>query len=237
MNAMIFSTAPKTLRVLAVDDEPLALKQMELYISRIPYLVPVAACHSAFEAQKHLDACDAIFIDINMPDLSGMDFIKSLDHPPLVVFTTAYADYAVEGFRVNAVDYLLKPISFSDFEKAAGRLRDRLMQQDAAGRAAHGKTLYFKSDYHLVTVDSDDILFIQGMGEYIKIYRRSDDLPLITLHGLAKVLSELPAGDFIQIHRSYIVSRNAIEKYSRTEVILTNGQKLPIGSTFKKGRL
>ncbi len=234
---MMMTDETKPLRVLAVDDEPLALRQLELYISRIPYLTLVAACHSAHEAREHLAGCDAIFTDINMPDLSGMDFIKGLDHPPLVVFTTAYADYAVEGFRVNAVDYLLKPLSFQDFEKAAGRLRERMIQQDAAGKAAHSRALFFKSDYHLVKVAADDILYIQGMGEYIKIYRRSEDLPLITLYGLAKVLSELPAGDFIQIHRSYIVARSAIGKRSRTEVILTNGQKLPIGSTFKKGLL
>ncbi len=231
---MISSDEPKTLRVLAIDDEPLALRQLEMYISRIPYLKLVAACHSAVEAGEYIKDCDAIFIDINMPDLTGMDFVKGLDNPPMVVFTTAYADYAVDGFRVNAVDYLLKPLSFKEFEKASEKLLERLNQKEALDKQKQKQALYFKSDYHLVKVSVEDILYIQGMGEYIKIYRRSEKMPLITLYGLGKVLSELPSGDFIQIHRSYIVARNAIEKSSRTEVVLTNGTKLPIGGTFKR---
>ena len=114
------------IRVLAIDDEPLALRQLEMYIAKVPFLELVAACSSAAMAAPYVAKADALFLDINMPDLSGMDFIKSLPHPPAVVFTTAYSEYAVEGFRVNAVDYLLKPFSFKEFETSCGKLRRHL---------------------------------------------------------------------------------------------------------------
>ena len=116
------------IRCLAIDDEPLALQQIVAYIGKVPFLELAAQCQSAIEARQFLenDAVDAIFCDINMPDLNGMDFVKSLAVPPLVVFTTAYSEYAVEGFRVNAVDYLLKPFGLQDFQRAANRLKDRL---------------------------------------------------------------------------------------------------------------
>ena len=119
------------IRVIAIDDEPLALRQLEMYIAKVPYLTLAAACNSAAEARPLLEKADAVFLDINMPDLSGMDFIKSLPDPPAVVFTTAYSEYAVEGFRVNAVDYLLKPFSFSEFQTACEKLR-RLFEAKAS---------------------------------------------------------------------------------------------------------
>lgn len=116
------------IRCMAVDDEPLALQQIVTYISKVPFLELAAQCQSALEARQFLeqDTVDAIFCDINMPDLNGMDFVKSLATPPLIVFTTAYAEYAVEGFKVNAVDYLLKPFGLQDFQRAANRLKERL---------------------------------------------------------------------------------------------------------------
>ena len=119
------------IRIIAIDDEPLALRQLEMYIAKVPYLELVAACSSAAQAEPYVAKADALFLDINMPDLSGMDFIKSLPHPPAVVFTTAYSEYAVEGFRVNAVDYLLKPFSFKEFEASCGKLRRHLEMQAA----------------------------------------------------------------------------------------------------------
>ena len=132
------------IRCLAIDDEPLALQQIVAYINKVPFLQLAAQCQSALEARQFLenDTVDAIFCDINMPDLNGMDFVKSLTVPPLIVFTTAYSEYAVEGFKVNAVDYLLKPFGLQDFQRAANRLKDRMRNEDhsvAADSAASGK--------------------------------------------------------------------------------------------------
>ena len=140
------------IRVIAIDDEPLALRQLEMYIAKVPFLELVAACSSSNQAKPYLEQAEAVFLDINMPDLSGMDFIKSLPHPPAVVFTTAYSEFAVEGFRVNAVDYLLKPFSFKEFETSCGKLREQLeMKAALAGKEADA-ILHVKADYRTVSV-------------------------------------------------------------------------------------
>ena len=160
------------IRCLAIDDEPLALQQLVAYISKVPFLQLAAQCQSALEARAFLehDTADAIFCDINMPDLNGMDFVKSLAVPPLVVFTTAYSEYAVEGFRVNAVDYLLKPFGLQDFQRAANRLKERLENNalavsspSVAGFPADN-TLFLKTDYRIVKVSIPDIRYVEGMG-------------------------------------------------------------------------
>ena len=164
------------IRVLAIDDEPLALQQIVAYINKVPFLELAAQCQSALEARKFLenDTVDAIFCDINMPDLNGMDFVKSLTVPPLVVFTTAYSEYAVEGFRVNAVDYLLKPFGLQDFQRAANRLKERLELPTAAAQVSAGRVvgsgtadtptspdvLFLKTDYRIVKVNISDIRYV-----------------------------------------------------------------------------
>jgi DNA-binding LytR/AlgR family response regulator len=154
------------IRVLAIDDEPLALQQLVAYIRKIPFLELVAECQSAIQAQEVLnqEPVDAIFCDINMPDLNGMDFVKSLVAPPLVVFTTAYSEYAVDGFRVNAVDYLLKPFGLQEFQRAAQRLKDRLEGSHATeeSAAAQTETLFLKTDYRIVNVNIRDIVVNHG---------------------------------------------------------------------------
>ena len=141
---------------MAIDDEPLALRQLVAYIGKVPYLELAAQCQSALEARDFLqqETVDAIFCDINMPDMDGMDFVKSLPSPPLVVFTTAYAEYAIEGFRVNAVDYLLKPFGLQDFQRAAERLRERLrIDTPASENSPTDNTLFIKTDHRIVKVD------------------------------------------------------------------------------------
>ena len=163
------------IRCLAIDDEPLALQQIAAYIGKVPFLELAARCQSALEAREFLehDMVDAIFCDINMPDLNGMDFVKSLPSAPLVVFTTAYSEYAVEGFRVNAVDYLLKPFGLQDFLRAANRLRERLAASSApeAPQSADGDdSLFLKTDYRIVKVSIADIRYVEGMSEYLKVW-------------------------------------------------------------------
>ena len=175
------------IRCMAIDDEPLALQQIVAYIGKVPFLELAAQCQSAVEARQFLenDTVDAIFCDINMPDLNGMDFVKSLTSPPLIVFTTAYAEYAVEGFKVAAVDYLLKPFGMQDFLRAANRLKERLLV-DEKPLTSHSSPLtskndndviFLKTDYHVIKVNISDIRYVEAMSEYLKVWLRGEKKP------------------------------------------------------------
>ncbi len=220
------------IRVIAIDDEPLALRQLEMYIKRVPFLALSAACSSAAAARPFLEQADAVFLDINMPDLSGMDFIKSLPHPPAVVFTTAYSEYAVEGFRVNAVDYLLKPFSFNEFLASCEKLRDHL-EMKAALAAREDPVLYFKAAYHTVRIDVRKIIYVESMNEYVKFFLSDADTPVVVLYSLKRLIDQLPAQRFMRIHRSYIISLEHIAEASHSSVRLTNGKTLPVGEMYR----
>ncbi len=227
------------IRCLAIDDEPLALRQLVTYIQRVPFLELAAQCQSALEARKFLaeEAVDAIFCDINMPDLNGMDFIKSLQAPPLIVFTTAYSEYAVEGFRVNAVDYLLKPFGLDDFRRAANRIKERM--ENVSTNTQHltpntqPDTLFVKTDYRMVKINIPDIRYIEGMSEYLKIYLEGEDKPIITLLSMKKIESRLP-GNFMRIHRSYIVNLHKIQEVNKNRIIMDAETYLPVGDMYKE---
>ena len=221
------------IRVLAIDDEPLALRQLEMYMARVPFLELVAACSSAAMAQPYVAKADALFLDINMPDLSGMDFIKSLPHPPAVVFTTAYSEYAVEGFRVNAVDYLLKPFSFKEFEASCEKLRKHLEMQAALEARESDPVLHFKADYRTVSIDVRKILYVESMSEYVKIFLVDAEAPVVVLYSLKNLIEQLPADRFMRIHRSYIIALGHIAEASRTSVRLDNGKTLPVGELYR----
>ena len=216
---------------LAIDDEPLALQQLVAYISKVPFLELAAQCQSAMEARAFLehDTVDAIFCDINMPDLNGMDFVKSLACPPLAVFTTAYSEYAVEGFRVNAVDYLLKPFGLQDFQRAANRLKERLSESAAADS---DNTLFLKTDYRIVKVSIPDIRYIEAMSEYLKVWIQGEAKPIITLLSMKKMEERLP-DYFMRIHRSYIINLTMIQEVNKNRVIMDADTYLPIGDMYK----
>ena len=221
------------IRVIAIDDEPLALQQLVTYINKVPFLELAAQCQSALEARRFLehDTADAIFCDINMPDLNGMDFVKSLTAPPLVVFTTAYSEYAVEGFRVNAVDYLLKPFGLQDFMRAANRLRDRLAPQPQD--TPDDDTLFLKTDYRMVKVAISAIRYVEGMSEYLKVWLDGEPKPIITLLSMKKLEERLP-DCFMRIHRSYIVNLTKIQEVNKNRIILDADTSLPIGDLYKE---
>ena len=240
------------IRCLAIDDEPLALKQLVTYISKVPFLELAAQCQSALEARAFLehDTVDAIFCDINMPDLNGMDFVKSLLVPPLVVFTTAYSEYAVEGFRVNAVDYLLKPFGLQDFQRAANRIKElkeleKLKELENNDPAVSGSSaadnsqlsslnsqLFLKTDYRIVKVSIPDIRYIEGMSEYLKVWIEGEPKPIITLLSMKKMEEHLPPS-FMRIHRSYIVNLTKIQEVNKNRVIMDANTYLPIGDLYK----
>ena len=219
------------IRCLAIDDEPLALQQLVAYIGKVPFLELAAQCQSALEARKFLenDTVDAIFCDINMPDLNGMDFVKSLVVPPLVVFTTAYSEYAVEGFRVNAVDYLLKPFGLQDFQRAANRLKERMSESAAADS---DNTLFLKTDYRIVKVSIPDIRYIEAMSEYLKVWIEGEAKPIVTLLSMKKMEERLP-DYFMRIHRSYIINLNKIQEVNKNRVIMDADTYLPVGDLYK----
>ena len=221
------------IRVIAIDDEPLALRQLEMYMAKVPFLELVAACSSAAMAAPDVAKADALFLDINMPDLSGMDFIKSLPHPPAVVFTTAYSEYAVEGFRVNAVDYLLKPFSFKEFEASCEKLRKHLEMQAALEAREADPILHFKADYRTISIDVRKILYVESMSEYVKVFLVDSEAPVVILYSLKNLIEQLPADRFMRIHRSYIIALGHIADASRTSVRLDNGKTLPVGELYR----
>ena len=240
-----------TIRCMAIDDEPLALQQIAAYIGKVPFLELAAQCQSAVEARQFLehDMVDAVFCDINMPDLNGMDFVKSLTVPPLIVFTTAYAEYAVEGFKVNAVDYLLKPFGMQDFQRAANRLKERLTpssssssEGDTNGRTnealsgADGMiedTIFLKTEYRIVKVTISDIRYVEAMSEYLKVYVEGEAKPIVTLLSMKKMEERLPAY-FMRIHRSYIINLTKIQEVNKNRVIMDRDTYLPIGDMYKE---
>ena len=242
------------IRCIAIDDEPLALQQIAAYIGKVPFLELAAQCQSALEAQRFLqsDTVDAIFCDINMPDLNGMDFIKSLAVPPLVVFTTAYAEYAVEGFKVNAVDYLLKPFGLQDFMRAANRLQERLVYSPSLTSphspltsnksltsplspltSENDNVIFLKTDYRIVKVTISDIRYVEAMSEYLKVWLEGEAKPLITLLSMKKMEERLPA-TFMRIHRSYIINLDKIQEVNKNRVIMDADTYLPIGDLYKE---
>ena len=226
------------IRVLAIDDEPLALQQLAAYIKKITFLELVAECQSAIEAKEILnnENIDAIFCDINMPDLNGMDFVKSLSTPPLIVFTTAYSEYAVEGFKVDAVDYLLKPFGLDDFKRAANRLQERLevRKQEPATTivSSEDDSIFVKTDYRVVKIAISDIRYIEGMSEYLKIHLESLPKPIVTLLSMKKMEEFLPT-HFMRIHRSYIINLKKIQEVNKNRVIMDSETYLPIGDNYK----
>lgn len=224
------------IRVVTIDDEPLALKQLEMYIGKIPFLEIVASCPSAASARPYVGQADVLYVDINMPDLSGMDFVRSLENPPLVVFTTAYSEYALDGFKVHAADYLLKPFSFQEFEASALHLRDRI--EAARSQTESGpEALTFKIDYKSVRVELSRIRYVESMSEYLKIWLRDEPAPLVVLHSLKRLAEQLPEDRFLRIHRSYLVNLSEIRAFSRTSVTLVGGATLPVGDLYRHALL
>ena len=221
------------IRCVVIDDEPLALRQLVDYVNRVPFLELIAACSSAVEALELMDdkTVDAVFCDINMPDFNGVDFVKSFVNPPFVVFTTAYSEYAIEGFRVNAVDYLLKPFGLHEFQKAAIKLKDRMY----ASFPQHDQLqdmIFLKSERRVIRVDISQIQYIEGMSEYLKVWINGETKPIITLLSIKKIEECLP-NYFIRIHRSYIVNCRMIREVERNRIITKSGASFPIGDIYK----
>ena len=243
------------LKCIAIDDEPLALRQIESYIGRESNLDLVALCSSAKEAQGVLEReqIDLMFVDINMPDMSGVEFVRTLERAPMLIFTTAYSEYAVESFRLDAVDYLLKPFSYDDFSHAVRKassiaelvaMRERLSAgenaesealwepNDKSASAEENDSISIKADYKVSIVKFADIIYIESVGEYIRLHLKTGK-PITTLFRLKNMEHALPSSSFMRVHRSYIVNLKYVKGYARGRVYLENDEYVPLSANYK----
>lgn len=232
------------LRTLIIDDEPIALEKLRSYVSKVPFLELVGACHNGIDATSIVatQQVDVVFTDINMPDMSGMDFVASLTTQPLVVFITAYADYAVDSYKLSAVDYLLKPYGFTDFQRASNKVLEqyKLRSERMTPPLAQSETpivpsddsLFVKVDYRYVRIKLSDIRYVKGYGEYLQIFSIGASSPLLSLSSFNSIKEKLTS-NFIQVHRSYIVNMNTIESISKNRIIMDSETYIPIGESYK----
>jgi len=218
---------------LVVDDEPIARKGMLEHIKQIDFLNCVAECRSAVEATQWLQTkkIELLFLDIQMPKLTGIDFVKNLQHPPLIIFTTAYPEYAVEGYELDILDYLLKPISFSRFYKASVKAYDYLTLKNKYEINNPGDYFFIKCNQKIDKIKISDVLYIEGMSNYIIVHAAQKKyITYLTFKGVEE---QLPQHLFIRIHKSFLVSVNAIKTIDGNEVVLEN-YSLPISKTHKE---
>lgn len=228
------------IKAIIVDDEPLALDVLETYIEKMPELTLVAKCENAIEANEALknNEVDLMFLDIQMPQITGVEFLKSLKNPPAVIFTTAYPDYAVEGFELNAIDYLLKPISLDRFMKAVNKVSTQMGTKgsdSASPVEMEGDFFFVKADKKLIKVDFDTILYIEGLKDYVII--RQETGRVITLQTMKSLETKLPDATFKRVHRSYIVNINKINAVVGNMLEVTEkGQTkhIPIGKNYRE---
>jgi two-component system, LytTR family, response regulator len=229
-------------RCIAIDDEPLALELIEDFCKRINFLEMVTTCTSAVEAMDLLSkqAIDLVFVDINMPQVSGLDFVKSLSNPPIIIFTTAYSEHAAKGFDLDAIDYLVKPIPFERFLKAVYKAneifeaRNKKTATLLSGQLTSGnpKFLLIKVGYSTVKINLEDILYIEGVKDYIKIVVKDMPKSFVPRITMTAIMERLPADNFVRVHKSFIVSLSHMERIENNGIIIS-GKHIPIGEQYK----
>ena len=220
------------LKAIAIDDEPIALEVVKSLSSKIAFIELLDCFTNAFKAIDFLqkEKVDLIFLDIKMPDISGIDFLKSLSHPPMVIFTTAYSEHAVQSFELDAIDYLLKPFSLSRFLKACNKANEQLLFRNKIATALpEPSAIFIKSGYEQIKVEPADILYVESSGNYMQFVL--DNRKIASRLTMSEVEALLPALDFIRIHRSYIVSKKQIQKMDRKSIWIKQIE-LPIGAAY-----
>ena len=220
------------LKCVAIDDEPLALELIKNYVARFPALQMLHTFEDAISGAEYLrqNAADLLFVDINMPDITGIDLVRSLTLKPMIIFTTAYKNFAFEGFELEAIDYLLKPIDVKRFGKAVEKAVDYYKYKNASADESRDENLYVYSEYRMVKINLKDIEYIESMEDYIKIHLQNAKT-VLTLMPLKKVLEKLPGDKFQRIHRSFIVPVNKITSIQNRKVKLDNIE-LPISDSY-----
>jgi DNA-binding LytR/AlgR family response regulator len=221
---------------LAVDDEPLALDLLEDNIKKIPFLKLLKKCSNALEANEFLQTqpVDLVFLDIQMPGLTGIQFLQGLSKtPPLVIFITAYEQYALEGYSLDVVDYLLKPVSFERFLKAVNKANDKFTSRAPAVAAPAATYMFVNSEYNLVRIDFADLAYIEGLKDYVKIFLLSATRPVITRMSMKSLEEILPADQFVRVHKSFIVSISKITSIRKGRIALLKEQ-IPISEHYRE---
>ncbi len=228
---------------LAIDDEPLALNVLKEFCQKVDYLNLVAVCTNPFDAIQLINRqqIDLIFLDIQMPNITGIEFVRTLEKPPLIIFTTAYSDYALEGFELNAVDYLVKPVSFERFLKAINKAYEIItlrqnklspppLRHEEKNEHTSIPYLMVKAEYKSVKIDIDQILYIEGLKDYIKIYAGSK--PVLTKSTMKNIEEKLPAHLFVRVHKSFIVPLSKINAIENNRIIIGD-KRIPVGNQYK----
>jgi DNA-binding LytR/AlgR family response regulator len=229
------------IRCIAIDDEPLALELLEDNIRQVPYLELMAGFNRSMEALQYLQQheIDLVFLDIQMPGLTGLQFIQSLSRKPMFILVTAYEKFALEGFNLDVVDYLVKPVSMDRFVKACNKAMElhRLKLAGSPGGQAsppqEQSYFFVPADYKMVKVEWADVLYIEGLKDYLKIHLRSQKSPLVTRMSMKSMEEQFPPADFLRIHKSYIVSKKAITAVKKSSVFIDT-LELPIGDLYKQ---
>lgn len=232
-----------TLTCAIVDDEPLALGLIRSYVEKTPFLDLIGTYSSAVEALSALkeEAIDLLFLDIQMPELNGLEFSRLVSAETKIIFTTAFSQYAIDGYKVNAIDYLLKPISYSDFleaaQKALAWFEERMkkvrqdLQQSTASETLND-SIFVKSDYKLIRIDFSEILYFEGLKDYVKIYTELERKPILSLTSMHLLEASLPSPRFMRIHRSFIVNMEKVKVLERGQILFGDKQ-LPISNSYK----
>lgn len=228
----------KKITCLIADDEPMALNLIESYVLKTPFLELKAKCNSAIEAMQVLEEqkdIDLFFLDIQMPDLTGLEFSKLIPQNSRVIFTTAFDQYAIDGYKVNALDYLLKPFDYNEFLNASTKARNYFESQQTVSVSKSEKKQEFffvKSEYKQIKINFSEILYIEGLKDYVKIYLKDNPKPILTLMSLKKLEEELPSENFMRIHRSFIIGLDKIETIERNHIVIGKEQ-IAIAPNYK----
>jgi len=223
---------------IIVDDEPLALNLLERYVRKTPFLELVYRCSNAIEALEILNkqTIDLIFLDIQMPELSGIEFSRVIGKDAKIIFTTAFDEYAIEGFKVNALDYLLKPFNYEEFLRAANKAREwfELVNSRQKTQENNHDYIFVKSEYKQIKIQLNEVLYFEGLKDYIKIWLKDNTRPILTLMSLKSLEKELPPDKFMRIHRSFIVALDKIQSVERSQIIIKNNIRITIADQYKE---
>lgn len=225
------------IKTLIIDDEPLAVEILETYVNQVPGLQLIGTCYNALDANEMLQhqEIDLILVDVQMPQMTGIELIKSLSNPPKVIFTTAFPEFAIQGFELNAVDYLLKPIAFNRFLKAVNKVMNTTQALEKNKDITNQDFIFVKADKKLVKLNYEDILFIEGLKDYVIIY--TDQARIVTLQTMKSLEEKLPEHIFVRVHRSYIVNVHKIKSIHSDDIeIIVKGQSkiIPIGNNYSE---
>ena len=226
------------INTIAIDDEPLALQLISSYIEKTPYLQLTGTFDNPIDAMEFLNEtpADLIFLDIEMPDLNGIEFAGLLKNHPKIVFTTAYEKYALQGFKLEATDYLLKPFGYNDFLKAAEKAKKLIGYEKSAQKEeiqSNQQFLFLKSEYKIRRINFNDIIYIEGLKDYIKVYTQTREKPILSLNSLKSLETKLPAEKFMRVHRSFIVNLDRIETIDRSRIVFGKVY-IPVSEQYKE---